>query len=274
MINLASNAVKYNHHGGMITIGYQREDQHRIDLTVMDTGPGLSADEITRIFIPFDRLDAEQHGIEGTGIGLPLALALTEAMHGTLDLTSTPGHGSTFSVRLPQAPDVDPDGAGPPTANAADHATSMPESLVVLSIEDNSANSELLARLFRVSRATSPDAQGTALYAATSGHAGIELACRHGPDLILLDLHLPDMPGEEVFARLRAEPSTRDIPIVILSADATPATIRRLLARGAVAYLTKPIDLHELWAVLETAGTAKGGSRSAVESSAVPGTDR
>ena len=99
------------------------------------------------------------------------------------------------------------------------------DAFIVLSIEDNMANSALLARLFR----TGP---GTILHSANSAHAGIDLACRCQPDLILLDLHLPDLSGEEVFARLRAEPATATIPIVVLSADATPGTVRRLLARG------------------------------------------
>jgi signal transduction histidine kinase/FixJ family two-component response regulator len=275
LVNLASNAVKYNHHGGMITVDCRRDGQRQIDLTVTDTGPGLSADEITRIFIPFDRLDADQHGIEGTGIGLPLALALTEAMHGTLDVTSTPGIGSTFSVHLPWAPDIESGARQSPADVAAEFRTGRDTPvlvpLAVLSIEDNSANRELLVRLFRGLPGRPTDAPGMSLYSATSGHAGIEMACRYRPDLILLDLHLPDLPGEEVYARLRAEPATRDIPIVILSADATPGTIRRLLARGAVAYLTKPIDLHELEGVLAAAGarTAKGGSRSTVASTAV-----
>jgi signal transduction histidine kinase/AmiR/NasT family two-component response regulator len=251
MINLASNAVKYNHHGGMIRIGYHPGLDSQIELTVTDTGPGLSAEQIERVFLPFERLEAEQHGIEGTGIGLPLALALTEAMRGTLEVASTPGHGSTFMVRLPAAADIAPEIAGDParaTASApappAVHTDAAADSLVVLSIEDNSANTELLSRLFQAWHATT-------LYAASSAYAGIALAQRIKPDLILLDLHLPDLPGEEAFALLRAEPTTADTPIVVLSADATPGTIRRLHARGAMRYLTKPLDLQELRSVLD-----------------------
>jgi CheY-like chemotaxis protein len=174
-------------------------------------------------------------------------------MRGTLDVTSTPGYGSTFTVRLPRAPDIAP-GSAPDPAEQSPARRNAPiaDALVVLSIEDNSANSELLARLFQ-------SWPGTTLYAAGSGQLGIDMAGQHPPDLILLDLHLPDLSGEEVFARLRAEPATADIPIVVLSADATPGTIRRLLTRGAVAYLTKPIDLKELLGVLATAG-AKGST--------------
>jgi len=248
LINLGSNAVKYNHHGGMISIGFKAHDQDIVDLTVSDTGPGLTADEMSSIFIPFERLDAAERGIEGTGIGLPLALALTEAMHGHLTVTSEPGHGSTFTIRLPRAPAVastlDTTPLPPPvTVLAANSDTTAQRPLVVLSIEDNIANSEVLARLFR----TWP---GTTLHAALSGHAGLELAGRHQPDIILLDLHLPDLPGEQVLARLRADPATADIPVAVLSADASPATIRRLQSSGIVAYLTKPLDLRELATLL------------------------
>jgi signal transduction histidine kinase/CheY-like chemotaxis protein len=254
IVNLASNAVKYNHHGGMIAISYRLAGPDQVEVTVADTGPGLSPEEIGRIFVPFERLDADQHGIEGTGIGLPLALALTEAMHGALDVTSTPGYGSTFTIRLPQAPDIAPDGPAADITHPSPAALDamVMDAFVVLSVEDNMANSELLTRLFR-------SWPGTILHTASSAHAGIDLACRHHPDLILLDLHLPDMPGEEVFARLQAEPTTANIPIVVLSADATPGTVRRLLARGAIAYLTKPLDLQELQNVLAAAG-AKAAS--------------
>jgi signal transduction histidine kinase/ActR/RegA family two-component response regulator len=247
MVNLASNAVKYNHQGGMIRIECRAADRSTVELAVTDTGIGLSSEEIDRIFVPFERLEAEQHGIEGSGIGLPLALALTEAMDGTLTVNSVPGAGSTFTVRLPRAADIPPGGtalvpagSGRPPSWSVEHPNGP---MTVLSIEDNAANSELLARLLQ-------RWPNTHLRLAGSGHAGLDLADRHPPDLVLLDLHLPDLSGEEVFARLRAEPATADVPIVILSADATPGTIRRLLARGAAAYLTKPLDLYELGEVL------------------------
>jgi signal transduction histidine kinase/AmiR/NasT family two-component response regulator len=241
MVNLASNAVKYNRHGGTITIGYRLNGEDEIYLTVTDTGPGLTPNDIERIFVPFERLEAEQHGIEGTGIGLPLALALTEAMHGILEVASTPGNGSTFTVRLPRA-ELAPDDID---SVAVDIVVCRPVGvppvgpLTVVSIEDNVANALLLERLFR-------DWTGATVYAATSAQAGIALALEHEPDVILLDLHLPDLPGEEAFARLQAEAATREIPVIVLSADATPGTVRRLLARGVSGYLTKPVDLREL----------------------------
>jgi CheY-like chemotaxis protein len=248
LVNLASNAVKYNHHGGMIRIGYRRGDRDDVAIWVTDTGPGLTEEEIERVFVPFERLAAEQHGIEGTGIGLPLALALTRAMRGTLEVTSNPGYGSTFTVRLAEAETV----ADLPlvVAPVTPAKPRVPDgSLVVLSIEDNAANTEILNRVFR-------GWPGTVLHSAISAQAGLDLASQYRPDLILLDLHLPDLPGEEVYTRLRAEPATANVPVVVLSADATPGTIRRLLARGVLAYLTKPLDLAELQTVLARAGAS------------------
>jgi signal transduction histidine kinase/CheY-like chemotaxis protein len=254
VVNLASNAVKYNHFGGVITIACGPHGADDVEIAITDSGTGLSPDEIERIFVPFERLEAEQHGIEGTGIGLPLALALTEAMHGTLTVESTPGRGSTFAVRLPRAATAPSAGGFPESGQHGEHVETGARSPIgravgvgaisVLSIEDNPVNCELLVRVLQ----RWPD---THLETATSGHAGIAKATRNPPDLILLDLHLPDLAGEEVFARLRAEPATQAVPIVVLSADASPGTIRRLLARGAAAYLTKPLNLSEFADVVE-----------------------
>lgn len=242
LVNLTSNAIKYNHLGGMITIGCVHVGDNEVSVRVTDTGPGLTADEIERVFLPFERLQAEQHGIEGTGIGLPLALALTEAMQGVLEVSSFPGGGSTFTVRLKRTEvehakhDEDADAVGAVTRPVSVKALI---SAVVLSIEDNTANALLLSRFFR-------GWSGVTLHSENSGSAGIASALIHRPDVILLDLHLPDLSGEEVFARLQAESVTAGVPVIVLSADATPGTIRRLLARGVSAYLTKPVNLMEL----------------------------
>jgi signal transduction histidine kinase/CheY-like chemotaxis protein len=254
LLNLGSNAVKYNHHGGMITIGVRVDATDEVLISVTDNGPGLTPEQIERIFLPFERLEAEQHGIEGTGIGLPLSLALTEAMRGTLEVASVPGDGTTFTVRLPRALDDVPLAVDTvdPGVLASRAIAIAPARIIVLSIEDNAANALVLDRLFR-------DWPGATLYAATTGQGGIDVALQYVPDVILLDLHLPDLPGEEVFARLQAEPTTAGIPIIVVSADATPGTIRRLLTRGVSAYLTKPVDLRELHELINyTVGTRLG----------------
>lgn len=253
LVNLVSNAVKYNRHGGHIWFGFDL-DGNNVRFTVTDTGPGLTPAEIERIWLPFERLEAARHGIEGTGIGLPLALALTEAMHGTLTLQSTIDVGSTFVVTLPRARDLDLPDAPPKKRSTLllTGGSTADSPLTVLSIEDNQANSDVLRRVF----AGWPH---VTLHTADNGTDGLALAQSLRPDVVLLDLHLPDLPGEDVFCRLRSEPETSRIPVVVLSADATAGTIRRLEARGAAAYLTKPLDLRELQRVLEritSAGTA------------------
>jgi CheY-like chemotaxis protein len=179
-----------------------------------------------------------------------------------LTVTSNPGQGSAFTVRLPKAPTVASilDAAPlPPPAMVlpVNSDTTAQRPLVVLPIEDNIPNSEVLARLFR----TWPD---TTLHTALSGHAGLDLANRHHPDVILLDLHLPDIPGEEVLTRLRADPATADIPVAVLSADASPATIRRLQSSGIVSYLTKPLDLRELAVLLNDLSPQAGRTNKSV----------
>jgi len=123
-------------------------------------------------------------------------------------------------------------------------------SLSILYIEDNPANIEVVSRFLK-------GRPNTRLGSEASGRAGIESATRDRPDIILLDLHLPDLHGAEVLSELRAEPATAAIPVVVLSADASPGVIRRLLASGALAYLTKPIELAELGTLLDTFAAAR-----------------
>jgi signal transduction histidine kinase/AmiR/NasT family two-component response regulator len=258
LVNLISNAIKYNHRDGSITISCQEEGTGRASITVTDTGPGLSPENIERIFIPFERLGAEQTAIEGTGIGLPLARSLTDAMGGHLTASSIPGQGSAFTIRLPRAPDlihVPAPGLAPASLAAGPHAPAR-ASISVLYIEDNPANVEVVTRFLR-------GRPNTRLRSETSGRAGLESAARDVPDIILLDLHLPDLHGDQVLNELKAEPATAAIPVVVLSADASHGVIHRLLANGALAYLTKPIELAELGKLLDTFATTQAQDQQA-----------
>jgi signal transduction histidine kinase/ActR/RegA family two-component response regulator len=250
LVNLISNAVKYNHRGGSITISCREEGTDQAIITVSDTGPGLSPDNLERIFVPFERLGAEQTAIEGTGIGLPLARALTEAMRGRLTASSVLGQGAAFTVSLPRAPDMIhvPPPSRPASPAAGPHAQAG-AGLSILYVEDNPANVEVVSRFLQ----SRPNAR---LMSEASGRAGIERAARDLPDLILLDLHLPDLHGGQILSELKAEPATAAIPVVVLSADASRGVIRRLLAGGAHSYLTKPIDLAELGELLDTFAVA------------------
>jgi signal transduction histidine kinase/ActR/RegA family two-component response regulator len=247
LVNLVSNAVKYNRRGGSVTVCCREEGTGQVSVVVSDTGPGILPEDLERIFVPFERLGAERTAVEGTGIGLSLARALTEAMHGQLTAASVPGQGAAFTVRLPRAPDPvhGPAGSLAPAAPAARPHAEAGAGLSVLYIEDNPANTELISRYLH-------DRPDTTLLSVTSGRAGLDCAVRDVPDVILLDLHLPDLPGEQVLRELKVEPATAAIPVIVLSADASGNVIHRALDHGVLAYLTKPIQLAELGELLDT----------------------
>jgi len=252
LLNLLSNAIKYNHRRGRVDVRVQLDPAGRVAISVADTGLGIAADMIDRLFTPFDRLGAERSRIEGTGLGLSLSKRFIDAMNATIEVDSEPGRGTTFTVSLQRAarPALEharwaPDGAAVPVSpDDRSRATGRPSR--ILYIEDNPSNRELLETVF----ASRPE---LTLMSAVQGSTGIRLAREHSPDLVLLDLHLPDIPGIEVLRRLREDPVTREMPVVVVSADATQAQINRLLGAGARAYLTKPIDVALLWRTIDEA---------------------
>lgn len=236
LLNLLSNGIKYNRERGNLAIRCQEASGSRIRLEVADDGPGIPSDRLHRLFTPFERLGAEGTGVEGTGLGLALSKRLVEAMGGALGVSTALGQGSTFSVELAMAGSPEQgsrwsDG----DESVAEAEPPMPGTL--LYIEDNPANLKLVERM--VSRR--PHFR---LITAMQGSLGLDLAQQHRPDVVLLDLHLPDMSGGEILRRLREDPRTNDIPVIVISADATPSQIRKLLAEGADAYLTKPLDVQ------------------------------
>jgi PAS domain S-box-containing protein len=245
LLNLLSNAVKYNRPGGRVVVSCGEVEPGRFRISVSDTGAGLTAAQLGRLFTPFDRLGAEGRGVEGTGLGLALSRHLIQAMGGVVHVESTPGEGSTFSVVLPLAAGSTEESAVGPPAAADGAATST--ALRVLYVEDNLANLRLVERILTLR-------PGVKLLSALRGRDGIDLCRQEVPDLVLLDQHLPDMTGDEVLGILRADPGTRDIPVVMLSADASPGQIRRLLAAGARDYLTKPLDVPKLLALIDETG--------------------
>ncbi len=249
LLNLLSNGVKYNRRGGTVAISCERTSPTRLRVKVSDTGPGIPDHQLGLLFQPFERLGAERTEVEGTGMGLALSRQLAEAMGGSLDVETEVGQGSTFAIELPlvEGPveryerlngpgDADADAVGMPGAQRH----------VVLYVEDNLANLKLVERVV----AQRPDIE---VMPAMQGSLGLELAREHQPMLVLLDLHLPDMPGDEVLQRLRDDPATATIPVVIVSADATQGQVQRLMSAGAVEYLTKPFDVRALLRVLDEA---------------------
>jgi CheY-like chemotaxis protein len=247
LLNLLSNAVKYNRRGGSVQLGCRPVGEGRLRIEVVDTGLGIAPEAMGQLFVPFERLGSEQTGVEGAGLGLPLSRRLAEAMGGTLEGDSTVGQGSSFRVELPLT-------EGPlqraerhaelPDPVAAQPVPEPESTLTVLYIEDNLSNLQLVERVLN-------RRPGARLISAMRPQLGLELAAEHDPDLILLDLHLPDMPGQEVLRRLQAEPRTAQVPVVILSADARPGLIKELLGQGVRAFLTKPLDVKELLELLD-----------------------
>jgi PAS domain S-box-containing protein len=243
LLNLVSNAIKYGGRGVSVTVSHE-ESAGRVRISVTDTGPGMSPDKVTRLFVPFERLGSDTTGIEGTGLGLALSKGLMEAMGGTIGVQTAPGKGSTFWIELPAAesPVKRSGDAGGVAAAPGSAETSRTPTIVY--IEDNLSNFDL------VKRALSQYPQVT-LLPAMQGRLGLELARRHRPDVILLDLHLPDLQGDEVLRRLRADPDTRGIPVIMISADATAGRTARLIEAGARAYLTKPLDVKQFLAYID-----------------------
>jgi CheY-like chemotaxis protein len=238
--------VKYNRTGGEVTIDGERLTPDRYRITVTDTGAGIPASKIALLFHPFERLGAEQTAVEGTGLGLALSRALAEAMGGTLGVNSVIDRGSTFWVDLPAAEQRSE--RSPALSATPSPVMSAPEPTnagTIVYVEDNLSNVRLMERILQ-------QRPGLTLHHAPNGNSAFDLIRERHPDLVLLDMHLPDMSGEEVLHHLWADPASRSIPIVVVTADATPGLARRLKAAGATACITKPLNLKELLDLVDT----------------------
>lgn len=245
MLNLLSNGIKYNRPGGTVVVRCVRSTPLVATISVQDTGFGITEDALTRLFVPFERLGAEYTNIEGTGIGLALTRRLVEAMSGSLTVTSEVGKGSAFSIDLPVVESPVNRYERLQSVNVIDPQPVLSARTKLLLIEDNPANLRLIEQ---VVASTRPEIE---VVNSMYGGLGLELAREHSPFLVVLDLHLPDMSGEQVLQRMRDDPATASIPIVIASADATPGQAGRLLAAGAAAYLTKPLDVRQFIGLLD-----------------------
>ena len=244
LLNVLNNAVKYTPVSGRVTVSCQTYGNDKVRIFVKDTGRGIPDEKLNRLFLPFERLGAEESNVEGTGLGLALSQRLMQAMGGSIGVQSKVGEGSNFWLEFPRA--KAPSAKRAPqrrTGHTAEKRSASPDRKV-LYIEDNPSNLTLVEQLLE----ERPEIE---LLPATEGELGLILAHEHSPDLILLDVHLPDLDGCAVLSRLKASEATRDIPVVVVSADATARQIDRLMTAGASTYLTKPIDVTKFFQVLD-----------------------
>ncbi|QIH09525.1 MULTISPECIES: ATP-binding protein [unclassified Pseudomonas] len=246
LLNLLSNAIKYNRRGGRVSIEVNH-CQGRQRISVIDTGAGIASEHLAHLFKPFERLGADP-SVEGTGLGLALSKSLLEMMDGSLQVCSRIGEGSRFTLELPfvqlAEPAITPSLAKPQPSPPPSSGAPRPQGKV-LCIEDNLQSLALIETLLQ----RRPDIR---LLSSMQGQIGLDLARQHNPQMILLDVNLPDLCGLQVLQRLRALGSTATTPILMITADASQATHRALREAGATAILTKPIHVPVFLAHLET----------------------
>jgi len=251
LLNLLSNAVKYNSEKGKITISCEHNN-NKLRITITDTGQGLSIEQQSQLFEPFNRIHNENSAIEGTGIGLAITKNIVELMGGNIGVISDVGKGCSFWIELPCGGDTIQDDSAIATASTMDNnhldnsglAIDARVKSTVLYIEDNPANLRLVSQLLG-------QLPNIHLLSAPEPYLGIELAIQHQPELILLDINLPGLSGYEVLKRLKQHEDTAKVPVIAISANAMPSDIKKGLKAGFDEYITKPIDLNNLLKTVE-----------------------
>ncbi|MDP1651066.1 MAG: CHASE domain-containing protein [Rubrivivax sp.] len=240
LTNLLSNAVKYNRPGGSATVSSRLADDGMVELAVTDTGLGMNEQQLAALFQPYNRLGREATDIEGTGIGLVISRRLAELMGGTLDAASRGGSGSTFTLRLPAA-----EAAAPAVPERYTDTSPAPyQERRVHYVEDNETNIEVMRGVLAL-RAQ------VVLETSTLGLDGMAAIRRNRPDLILLDMQLPDISGIELLRHLKRDDMLADIPVVVVSADASPLHMQQALTLGAAHYMTKPLDVSRFLGIID-----------------------
>ncbi|MDQ6685391.1 MAG: PAS domain S-box protein, partial [Pseudomonadota bacterium] len=241
LTNLLSNAVKYNVDGGRVHVASRLAGSEFIEISVTDTGLGMSSEQMDELFRPFNRLGRERTGLQGTGIGLVISRRLAEMMGGSIRVKSVPGEGSSFILQLPRA--IEPDTVRSELDALGDGIAAY-RTRVVHYIEDNETNVEVMRGIL----AQRPQVRMEVSIAGLDALAAIRA---QRPNLILLDMHLPDISGLELLRHLKSDAATATIPVLVVSADATAQQIDAAIGAGAHRYLTKPVSVSELLAALD-----------------------
>ena len=255
LLNLLSNAIKYNRAGGAVVVGYESVDS-RVRVSVQDTGPGLRPEQVQALFQPFNRLGQESGPVEGTGIGLVVTKKLVELMGGTIGVASTVGAGSVFFIELKSAEPVSAADRGlGEELESVSEDTNEAAIPALLYVEDNPANLTLVEEIIRFR-------SGLRLLSAPDARLGIELARAHRPRVILMDLHLPGMSGDDALKILRDDRRTAHIPVIAITAHAMPRDVAKGLAAGYFRYLTKPLLLDAFTEAIDSALTVASGSQA------------
>jgi PAS domain S-box len=237
LLNLLNNAVKYNKEKGSITVKAEKISDKIVRISVIDNGQGIPKDDLPKLFTPFERIGAEKTLTEGTGLGLSVVKKLMEAMGGSYGVDSIAGKGSTFWIELPYCESQIEKAFSSGEIDSASIVHS--KTGTILYVEDNKSNVELVEQILSNQR---NDIQ---IITETHGKNAFSMVIKYKPDLILLDLNLPDIHGSVVLQQLHANVATKSIPIVVITADAMPQQIRKILKLGAKHYFTKPLDIPE-----------------------------
>ena len=242
LLNILSNAVKYNRQQGDITVSYEVKDNNRLRISIIDTGKGLSTDQQKQLFTPFERMGAEFTNVKGTGIGLTITKQLVNMMGGTVGVESTEDKGSNFWIELVLSDE-----------QKAIQSESVPiirtisktqKSKYIVYVEDDPINAHLMTDV--ISKLSNHH-----LVIAKTGDEGLKLILEQLPDLVLLDLGLPDMDGYEILERMRAHPQAKKIPAIAMTAKAMMDDIERGATAGFDDYIVKPAKAAEILKSIE-----------------------
>ena len=242
IVNLLSNAIKYNHRGGTVTLSVVSVADHEVEISVQDTGLGIPTKDQEVIFEPFHRLaSAEAKEIEGTGIGLAITKLLVKKMHGSVRVDSKAGRGSTFSITLPKATPAIP---FPSQKQSAQGELRQAFCHTVLYIDDAPDKHEMLRMIFSTRNTIN-------FLTARTAEEGINIAEQTRPNLIFLDINLPQENGNATAKLIKANALLSQTRLIALGADAVPGKIDLAMEAGFDQYLTKPVAFKQIIKIID-----------------------